>query len=196
MSKIQQLLEFACNDESLKNNIKANPKQVLANFGIELPDATQVEVHENTVAVTNYIIPELNGKPSGVDIEEQNSIASILIQTALEDQSFKAKLLQEPKSAIAEVTGFHLPTNQQICVYENTPLLKHIVLPINPMSSELSDAELEVVAGGLDKRQIVGLGCGATSATLSFTNSDRTIAGLTGAASAIAGAFLNGGRGR
>lgn len=131
MLNIQQFVEYACSKESFKNNFKENPKQVLAKLGVQLPDAMHVQVHENTSVLTNYVIPDVSEISLRADLQQQNSAVAMLINAALVDQSFKTKLLQKPKSAIAEATGFHLPENQQICVYENTLMLKHIVLPAN-----------------------------------------------------------------
>jgi hypothetical protein len=72
-----------------------------------------------------------------------------VLKRALTDDAFKARLLQNPKAAIKEATGEDLPEALTICIHEDTPTVKHLVIPVNPNNQELSDTELEMVAGGI-----------------------------------------------
>ncbi len=69
-----------------------------------------------------------------------------LIIHAWQDEAFKQQLLSQPKEALAK-EGINLPSNVEVSVLEEKPNHVYLVLPINP-ASELSDAELESVAGG------------------------------------------------
>jgi hypothetical protein len=67
---------------------------------------------------------------------------------AWQDESFKQELLNNPKLTL-EKEGINLPDDIEIKVVEEKPSLVYIVLPINPAgSSELSESELEAIAGG------------------------------------------------
>jgi hypothetical protein len=72
-----------------------------------------------------------------------------LVARAWGDEGFKARLLAEPAAVLAE-QGIPLPPGMQVWVHENTATAVHLVLPPHPPSvkGELSDEELEAVAGG------------------------------------------------
>jgi len=63
------------------------------------------------------------------------------------DESFKKRFLSEPAAVLAE-EGFDVPEGVEIKVIENRPDEMTLVLPFNPASPELSDAEMDQVAGG------------------------------------------------
>ncbi|MCY4513935.1 MAG: hypothetical protein OXC69_02170, partial [Candidatus Tectomicrobia bacterium] len=54
-------------------------------------------------------------------------------------------LLGNPKAAIQQATGIDIPENFTIRVHEEDGMTAHVVLPV---SSRLTEADLEVVAGG------------------------------------------------
>lgn len=66
---------------------------------------------------------------------------------AMEDEAFRAKLLSDPKSAIAESTGLEFPAEVNIVVHEETDDTLHLVIP-PAIPDELTDDQLEAVAGG------------------------------------------------
>ncbi|MFA9202186.1 MAG: NHLP leader peptide family RiPP precursor [Candidatus Nanopelagicaceae bacterium] len=148
----QQLSQRLQNDEDFKNRFVSQPKSILTEMGVNIPDAVQVEVHEDTTTVRNFVIPVKSA-------DEDESIASNplfrkAVVKAHADANFKAQLLQNPKSAIAQLTGESLPQDLDICVYENTSTLRHLVIFVDSASEELSEAELESVAGGVATEKI------------------------------------------
>ena len=72
----------------------------------------------------------------------------MVTRRAIEDPDFRERLIDDPRSTIAESTGHEVPDDVDIVVVENGPKTFHIVLP----SSELGDLD---VSGG-----IPGLFCG------------------------------------
>jgi hypothetical protein len=78
---------------------------------------------------------------------------SAIITKALKDEAFRSQLLSNPQ-AIVKQEGITLPPGMNVQVHENTPTTIHLVLPGKSQASEprdLSDAELEHVAGGLNQ---------------------------------------------
>ena len=74
-----------------------------------------------------------------------------LIQRSLEDQSFRQRLLDDPKGTIEHELGSQLPESIEVRAVEETAETIYLVLPsASPtgQGGELSDLDLEEVAGG------------------------------------------------
>lgn len=68
---------------------------------------------------------------------------------SLNDNAFREHLIKDPKSVLSKELGMEFPENFEVVVHEENDKTVHIVLPSNPSSSsELSDDELDTVAGG------------------------------------------------
>ena len=76
-----------------------------------------------------------------------------LVERSLQDEEFRQRLLADPKAAVEEELGIQLPAEVQVRVVEETADTIYLVLPsASPAGEgrELSDRELEEVAGGGD----------------------------------------------
>lgn len=74
-----------------------------------------------------------------------------VVSKAMHDEAFRQRLLQNPKQTLEREFGLTLPHGVTIQIHEETPTTLHLVLPMNPLTGELlelSDEELEEVAGG------------------------------------------------
>lgn len=75
----------------------------------------------------------------------------VVIQRSMQDDAFRRALLADPRAAIGREFGSELPEGGEIRVVEETADVVYIVLPprssVGP-SGELSDSDLEAVAGG------------------------------------------------
>lgn len=71
-----------------------------------------------------------------------------LIVKAWEDETFKQELLSNPKAVIEKELGIKMPEGVEYQVFEETANRCYMVLPAKPSEGELSDEELESVAGG------------------------------------------------
>ena len=79
--------------------------------------------------------------------EEQGNPYGQLIAKAWTDEEFKARLKADPKAAMKEV-GIDIPGNHTVHVHEAAPDEHHLVIPPKPGPDELSDEDLDKVAGG------------------------------------------------
>lgn len=80
-----------------------------------------------------------------VQSNQNNQISNILAK-CWSDTGFKQQLMADP-TAVLKAEGVEIPAGFTIRVLENTDKLINYVLPPNP-NADLSDAELESVAGG------------------------------------------------
>ncbi|MCC7538186.1 MAG: NHLP leader peptide family RiPP precursor [Deltaproteobacteria bacterium] len=81
-------------------------------------------------------------EPTRKDLEPK------LIARAAQDPEFRKKLVADPKAVIEAELGRKLPGYLKVQVVEETTTNVVLVLPATK-TSELSDADLESVAGGL-----------------------------------------------
>lgn len=77
----------------------------------------------------------------------RESIDQAIVDRIESDPAFRATLLSDPRSALAALTGSPIPENVRITVHEESPADIHLVIAAG---STLSDADLEMVSGGID----------------------------------------------
>lgn len=180
---IQDALDRIWSDAALKSRLLAEPNSVLTEFGMTIPASVTVQIHENTPTLMNAVLP-LQPANSGGSADP----ISRLMERAWTDAEFKAKLLSDSKEAAAEM-GIKLPESMILKVWANSATEEHMVLPTNPAESELSDADLVAVAGGMSKSDQVSLGCGAgagVSGGFAFTAVGAAISVATAISSSVA----------
>jgi hypothetical protein len=74
-----------------------------------------------------------------------------LIEKSLQDESFRRRLVEDPKGTVEEELGTRLPEEVRVVAVKESAETIYLVLPATPMAGregrELSDRELESVAG-------------------------------------------------
>ena len=74
-----------------------------------------------------------------------------LIEKSSEDEAFRRRLIEDPKGAVEQELGTRLPEGVEVVAVEESADTIYLVLPsASPIGggAELSDSELEGVAGG------------------------------------------------
>jgi hypothetical protein len=81
----------------------------------------------------------------------RKDIKEALVRAALKDEAFRESLLANPKFAVERALGTTLPDRLKVVLLQETDDLMYIVLPKDfpDDTANLSDAELETIAGGL-----------------------------------------------
>jgi hypothetical protein len=77
-----------------------------------------------------------------------------VIERSLADESFRQRLLENPRATMEQELGVQLPADVQVQVVEETQDTIYLVLPsvsaVVGKGGELSDQEIESVAGGFE----------------------------------------------
>jgi hypothetical protein len=91
-----------------------------------------------------------------------------LIEQASKDETFRRALVADPRGTLERELGVKVPEGFRLTVLEETPTRRYLVLPpaATGREGELSDAELEAVAGGGNQDQLQ---------TLMLPNSDECV---------------------
>jgi hypothetical protein len=75
-----------------------------------------------------------------------------LVERSLQDDDFRSRLLADPRAAVEQELGVRLPEGMRVEAVEESTDTIYLVLPPTSQAGqptgELSDQELEAVAGG------------------------------------------------
>ena len=104
--------------------------------------------------------------------EIENAFVAVR-KKAVTDKSYRQKVLSDPKAAIKALTGKDVPAGIQIKVIENDPKYAMTFVLPEMISEEISEKDLEKVAGGGCFIDFGGCGAEACAAKASAEASVR-----------------------
>ncbi|MEL6626809.1 MAG: NHLP leader peptide family RiPP precursor [Bacteroidota bacterium] len=95
---------------------------------------------------------------SGHYINEDNrddfkALVTPLVERAYEDAAFKQEFIANPEAVILRETGTEVDLPEKcefVVIDKSNPFALYVTLPVNEEMLELTDEELELVAGGGD----------------------------------------------
>jgi hypothetical protein len=164
-NQIEQIVTRAWEDEAFKQELLSDPKPAIEQAtGEKLPEGLIVRVVQETPESRFLLLPS----PSEVTPEMLEQLRqgeagafSLVIARSLEDEAFKQQLISDPNRVIEQELGISIPPSVQLQVLEQEPNLQYLVLPQQPdAEGELSEEELEAVAGGWWKIRLSNVSIG------------------------------------
>ena len=79
-------------------------------------------------------------------VPTRSEVEAIIAERIAADPGFRDTLLADPRAVLSEVIGFDIPETVQVVLHEESLTQIHLTVP---SSENLSDADLELVAGGV-----------------------------------------------
>ena len=80
-------------------------------------------------------------------IPTRSEVEALIAERIAADPAFREALLADPRGVVSEVAGFDIPDSIQVVLHEESLTSIHLTIPA---SETLTDAELDLVAGGAD----------------------------------------------
>jgi len=100
----------------------------------------------------------------------KRDLETALIEKCWKDPEFKKAVVRDPRGVLEQRAGRKLPPNFKIFIHEEDANTLHLTIPPVPGNvTELSDADLEKVAGGTDVVVTMGAITALAAASLVLT---------------------------
>ena len=128
----------AKSDSAFRSRLIANPVSACNEVGCRVPLGTDVQVLEQS---PNQFHLMLGAKGYSTEIDT-------MLDRAVNDTEYKAQLLGDPNATVESVIGEKLPAGFEVVIHERKPGQVFLFLDSNGAYGELSDQELDAVAGG------------------------------------------------
>ena len=140
------ILQKLWEDPASREEFLSQPKAYLQKQGQEISEDTRVFAHQETPSKKYFVLP-----PNGTEVAQSENLKTEITRRALQDSAYKDLLFKNPQAAAQEM-GIDLPDSITYTIVQNSQDEVHIVLPVSADDCELSDLDLELVAGGSEDK--------------------------------------------
>ena len=107
----------------------------------------------------------------------KRDLETALIEKCWKDPEFRKQVVSDPKGMLEKYSGQKLPADIKIVIHEEDANTLHFSIPPAPANlSELSDEDLEKVAGGTDISMAVSLTIAILGVTMGAGGAAGTLA--------------------
>jgi hypothetical protein len=165
-----QLTARAWKDDAFKGRLVRSPKAAIKEeCGIDLPADFSIRVLEMTPTYMPFVIPSATPafKAKSVDEISRELAAAAgdlpaeakpivekqtrLLARAWKEPAFRTELVKDPRKVLERELGAALPAGTKVEAFQDDDEVGHFILTANPSANggELSDQQLEAVAGGI-----------------------------------------------
>lgn len=79
---------------------------------------------------------------------DRSDLPDMIVARAERDPGFLDWLRSDPRAALSELTGIEIPEFVEIVVHQDSVTKVNVVLPADLSTEDLSESDLEAVAGG------------------------------------------------
>jgi hypothetical protein len=79
-------------------------------------------------------------------VPTRSEVEAMIAGRIAADPAFRESLLADPRAVLSAVVGFDIPQNVHVVLHEESLTQIHLTIPA---SADLSEADLELVAGGV-----------------------------------------------
>ena len=79
-------------------------------------------------------------------VPTRSEVEAIIAERIAADPGFRDTVLADPRTVLSEIIGFDIPDSVQVVLHEESLTQIHLTIP---SSGNLSEADLELVAGGV-----------------------------------------------
>jgi hypothetical protein len=139
MSTWQDVIQRANTDPQFRNRLKANPAAAAKEMGFDVRPGTSIKVFDKSPNDLHLFFGTQTKSPE----------INRLLERVEKDADFKQQLLANPKRVVESALGQPLPPGSNVSVHDEEPnTIKLFISTASGDGEELSDAQLEAVAGG------------------------------------------------